>query len=207
MATRWVFAEFLNSMVKHWMYWPPMLRTNIWIASTQVICRNVGALVSNIVCNLHGPNLIKSGISLQTNTSPSSCACGCWFSHLPYVSFRPLHYAIDAIRADPPGRYTKTNVAINGGLVSHSRWGLAWPYGANARQGKQRMGCYRVDNKNKTIRYPTTQFCCEICNATWVASDNFGVVSAEQLAKQFSQVTKTKTWLTPQERDGGHIRP
>ena len=64
-----VFLSLSASMVKHWMYWPPMLRPNIWVASTQVTCRNVGTLVSNA--------------SSQTNTSPSSCAWGCLIQSSP----------------------------------------------------------------------------------------------------------------------------
>jgi poly(3-hydroxyalkanoate) synthetase len=40
------------------------------------------------------------------------------------------------------------------------------------------------------------------CWNSWVASNHFRVVSAEQLAKQLSQVTETKTWQTSQEMAG-----
>ena len=64
------------------------------------------------------------------------------------------------------------------------------------------LGCYHVDNWTKQLAIRQHNFCCEICKATWVASNNFGVMSAEQLAKQLSQVTETKTWQTSQEMAG-----
>ena len=64
------------------------------------------------------------------------------------------------------------------------------------------LGCYHVDNWTKQLAIRQHNFCREICKATWVASNNLGVMSAEQLAKQLSQVTETKTWQTSQEMAG-----
>ena len=139
---------------------------------------------------------------IQTNTSPSSCACGC------LIQSSPLRFSSASSLCHwhnpswPVWTLYKKNVAINGGLGSHSRWGLVWHYGANARQSKQRIGLLPRGKLDKTIGCPTTQLCCKICKATWVASNDFGVVSAEQLAKQLWQITETKTWQTSQEMAG-----
>ena len=47
-----------------------------------------------------------------------------------------------------------------------------------------------------------TTFAAKFARQPGVASNNFGVMSAEQLAKQLSQVTETKTWQTSQEMAG-----